>query len=55
MTHVERIKDADHDNARYGTDELLKILAIENAYTLAAIADALEKIAQIGRKERDNG
>lgn len=55
MTNIDRVKVYIRSNSRYGADELLKQLSVENAVTLAAIADALEQIAQSGRKEKDNG
>ena len=54
MTNVERVRDCIRANSRYGSDVLLQRLSIENAVTLAAIADALERIAQSGREEQDD-
>lgn len=51
MTNIERVKDCIRANSRYGAEELLQRLSVENAVTLAAIADALERIAQSGRRE----
>lgn len=47
MTNIEMVKACVHANSRYGAEELLQRLSIENAVTLAAIADALERIKDI--------
>ena len=49
MTNIERVKQTIRENSRYGIEEEIQRLTIENAVTLAAIADALERIEAASR------
>lgn len=57
MTHRERIHKCYNETCLCGNNVLEKKLVIENAYTLSAIADTLEIIAEtlcdINKKERE--
>lgn len=46
MTNMEAVKECIRANAKHGKEYLNAELAIENAKTLAAIADTLERIAE---------
>lgn len=53
MTNTERVKDTIRSNQKYGIQFLSEELTVENAVTLAAIADALEELTEHIRWQRD--